>query len=306
MCQIKENNFVYILQTICNDSKYTKWYINIIQKCLETKDLSSKDIEKHHIVPESFFVSRSRKGCKGDIVGNPEDKNNIVRLTPRQHFIVHILLPKILKYDVHVEKAKYAITLMVNCNNGKVKINSKIYENLRTYASENNFSKTEKECIYCGQIRKIAHEYACPMNPNRKLAKQNTENRKNLRKTCIFCGENLHPSHEPKCRLNPNRKEKDQSGNKNPAKQKKLCCFCGELKSVTHEPKCKLNPNRNISFSGNKNPKAKIYIISSPDGIIEVCGEIESFCKKSGFTLHRLKNNMVEGWCIIEKKLANP
>lgn len=305
MCQNNKINYLDMLLTISNTSKYAKWYINIIQKSLEDINTKKEIVEKHHIIPESFFVSRSRKGCAGDIQGNPNDKNNMVSLTPREHFLVHVLLPKMLIYDVHIEKAKYAVTLMLNCNKGNVRINSKIYEKVRKYASENNFSKTEKECDYCGEIRKISHEYSCPLNPNRKLAKQNTENRKNLRKICCFCGENKHPTHESKCKLNPNRKEIDQKGDKNPSKKRKICSFCGELMSVTHEPKCKMNPNRNVLY-GNKNPKAKIYVISSPNGIIEVCGEIVPFCKRNGITLHRLKNNMIEGWSIIEKRPYKP
>ena len=297
--------YLEILKGICNNSKYTKWYINIVTKSLIREKEQDSFYEKHHIVPESFFISRSRKGSFGDIDGNSEDKKNFVYLTPREHFFVHLFLPKMLLDEIHIEKAKYAITIMVNCNNGKVRLNSKLYERARKLASENNISKKEKQCIYCGEIRKLAHEYSCPKNPNRILAKPNVEALKNNRVICVHCGESTHPSHPMWCKLNPHRKIKDQFGDKNVSKTEKQCKYCGEIKKLAHEAKCKLNPNRNISFSGNKNPKAKIYVLSSPTGVIEVCGGIENFCKENGFTLHRLKNNMIEGWSIIEKRLAN-
>lgn len=53
--------------------------------------------ESHHIIPDFMFLNRKRKGPKGHLEGNPTDKLNLVLLTPREHFICHVLLYKIYK-----------------------------------------------------------------------------------------------------------------------------------------------------------------------------------------------------------------
>jgi len=62
------------------DNKYTKWYLNIIQNA--TINQRNKPYETHHILPR----------CMG---GN-NDLSNLIRLTPREHLICHILLTKMV------------------------------------------------------------------------------------------------------------------------------------------------------------------------------------------------------------------
>ena len=61
-------------------NKYTQWYYNIINNARTRKLEKSTYVERHHIVPESFFINRTRKGIAGCIEGNPNDKSNIVHL----------------------------------------------------------------------------------------------------------------------------------------------------------------------------------------------------------------------------------
>jgi hypothetical protein len=78
---------------------YKKIYKNIIQKAKKenrTKN-SGQYFEEHHIIPECLFKTRKRKGISGFIEGNPEEKNNKVLLTAREHFLCHVLLYKIYK-----------------------------------------------------------------------------------------------------------------------------------------------------------------------------------------------------------------
>lgn len=58
------------------DNKYTKWYNSIISQ--EKNRINIGYVEKHHIIPESFFAIRTRKGPCGIVEGNPEDANNLV------------------------------------------------------------------------------------------------------------------------------------------------------------------------------------------------------------------------------------
>lgn len=75
-------------------NKYSKWYDQIINNAKIRTLPSEVYVEKHHIIPECFFLNRARKGPPGLILGNPNDQNNIVKLTAREHFICHWLLIK--------------------------------------------------------------------------------------------------------------------------------------------------------------------------------------------------------------------
>lgn len=59
-------------------NKYTKYYFLIINN---SKNRTKQYSEKHHIIPKSF--------------GGTDDSENLVDLTPREHFICHMLLTKI-------------------------------------------------------------------------------------------------------------------------------------------------------------------------------------------------------------------
>lgn len=104
------------------ENKYTNWYFNII----ETAKNRSIDgyVEKHHILPKSL--------------GGGDNINNIVRLTGREHFIVHLLLIRMVDgQDVY--KMVHAIIRFT----AKVK-NSKEYELLRKYVSKYSKGKYNK------------------------------------------------------------------------------------------------------------------------------------------------------------------
>lgn len=72
-------------KSIFLNNKYTKWYFNIIEsvKCknrikLRKSDISYVYYENHHIVPKSL--------------GGSDIKTNLVLLTLKEHYIVHLLL----------------------------------------------------------------------------------------------------------------------------------------------------------------------------------------------------------------------
>jgi hypothetical protein len=100
---------------------YQKIYNQIIEKA-KTRMLEGYK-EKHHIVPK----------CLG---GN-NDKNNLVELTAREHFLCHMLLCEIHPNE---NKLKHALFLMA-IGKQKVKektyvIGSRVYERLKTEYSQ--------------------------------------------------------------------------------------------------------------------------------------------------------------------------
>ena len=68
-------------------NKYTRWYYSIIDRA-QSRTLSGYK-ERHHIIPRSL--------------GGSNQKNNIVNLTGREHFICHWLLTK-MTIDQHRQK----------------------------------------------------------------------------------------------------------------------------------------------------------------------------------------------------------
>ncbi len=71
-------------------------------------------LECHHIIPKSF--------------GGSEDKDNLVLLTPKEHFLAHKLLVKI---SFGRDKSKMCLALLMMCRNNQ---NQKRIKNSREYA----------------------------------------------------------------------------------------------------------------------------------------------------------------------------
>ena len=85
------------MTNVFNDSKYSRWYFNIIHSAKLMPPTGV--LEKHHIIPKSL--------------GGNNDKNNLVKLTPKQHFICHRLLVK-MTTGIARQKMVYAFWIMSN------------------------------------------------------------------------------------------------------------------------------------------------------------------------------------------------
>lgn len=99
-------------------NKYTFWYHSIINKA-KCRIIEGYG-ENHHIIPKSL--------------GGNNLKENIVKLTAREHFICHLLLTKMLPIGNNRNKLIHAAWAMANLENtyqDRYKINSKTYEMLR-------------------------------------------------------------------------------------------------------------------------------------------------------------------------------
>lgn len=80
------------MEMIFLKNKYSTWYFNIIKKA-QHRTISGY-VEKHHVFPKSL--------------GGTNDKDNIVKLTAREHFVCHLLLVKMTTGDDNI-KMKYAV-----------------------------------------------------------------------------------------------------------------------------------------------------------------------------------------------------
>jgi hypothetical protein len=93
------------------NNKYKKWHDSIIDRA-KNRVLSCY-VERHHVIPKS---------C-----GGSDDKSNLVKLTAKEHFIVHLLLTKILKGN---NKAKMILAFNFMCDLKNK--NSRLFDNLRS------------------------------------------------------------------------------------------------------------------------------------------------------------------------------
>ena len=103
-------------------NKYTKWYFNIISNA-QNRNVTGYT-EKHHIIPKSL--------------GGSNKKENLVKLTAREHFICHWLLTKM----VLETKQKYQMWNAFSCmlyrerpDQDRYKVNSKTFENIKKSGS---------------------------------------------------------------------------------------------------------------------------------------------------------------------------
>jgi hypothetical protein len=97
-------------------NKYTAWYNNIIQRAQSRVLSEDTYTEKHHIIPKSL--------------GGSNAKSNIVCITPREHFICHLLLTKMTTGN-NLFKMKHAVSMLMNAKNignGRYVPSSRLYE----------------------------------------------------------------------------------------------------------------------------------------------------------------------------------
>ncbi len=92
------------------DNKYTRWYRQIVERAANR--LQPTIIEKHHILPKSL--------------GGMNVKENLAYLTPREHFLCHLLLTRMTSGS-----ANYKMRCAVNMFQNKLKITSRFYDLLR-------------------------------------------------------------------------------------------------------------------------------------------------------------------------------
>ena len=105
--------------TVFLHNKYSKWYFNIISSAqARTEDLVY--FEKHHILPKSL--------------GGKNNKENLVNLTAREHFICHRLLTKMVSTTKHKYQMWNAFSCMLyreNSSQQRYQISSKKFETIK-------------------------------------------------------------------------------------------------------------------------------------------------------------------------------
>jgi len=104
------------------NNKYNVWYFKIIENAKSRQQISDYT-EIHHIIPKSL--------------GGSNDKDNLVRLTAREHFICHVLLTKMTN-NKNKDSMVFALHSMGMKNNNTQQryINSRFYEKNKLFLVE--------------------------------------------------------------------------------------------------------------------------------------------------------------------------
>jgi hypothetical protein len=143
------------------ENKYNKWYHLIINNAkLLNRSKEEGYFENHHIVPKCM--------------GGSNESENLVLLTPREHFICHLLLVKFVN-----EKFKYKMAISVNimvCDkyNTQRKFTSREYNSARKQIIESLKLPKSKESILKGietrrkNGKKVSDETKRKMSEKRK------------------------------------------------------------------------------------------------------------------------------------------
>jgi hypothetical protein len=92
---------------------YKNIYKSLIDKFRAT-ETENEYTERHHVIPDFFYLNRKRKGPIGHLPGDPDEKTNIVKLPPREHLFAHLLLCKIYKGTRYEYGCLGSLALMTN------------------------------------------------------------------------------------------------------------------------------------------------------------------------------------------------
>ena len=108
------------------ENKYTRWYFSIINRRnsakLTTRKLAKSAlgyVENHHIIPSSL--------------SGTNEKNNMVFLTAKEHFVCHHLLTKMCTSAEDSSKMRFALHKMCTSsgNQNRIKITARLFEKIR-------------------------------------------------------------------------------------------------------------------------------------------------------------------------------
>lgn len=103
-----------------NENKYTKWYNNIISSAKNRLD-SGMYSETHHIIPRSL--------------GGNNTKENLVRLTAREHFLCHYLLTKMTQGQSYYKMCFAFNSIRRSSSNQERSLTARQYETIRRVVS---------------------------------------------------------------------------------------------------------------------------------------------------------------------------
>ena len=250
-------------------NKYTKWYMRLV-----STPSTAEYTERHHIIPKCL--------------GGTDDESNLVNLSAKQHFIAHLLLPKMVPGKRNQEKLLYALRAMANLRNSKQRyaVGSRIYGIIRTQLACAGMSEEQKNKISATlKGRKLDNLHRANISEGLQGRRQSEETKAKIKVSNL----GQRRSEETKLRISLSKKGRPLSEE---CKQR-----ISETKSGKALP---LNWKQNIS----KGQQKFIYTLTSPDGVSFTTENLKQFCTERGlpyqtFSAQSKKNGRLRsGWSI--------
>jgi len=151
-------------------NEYMDQYIKLVYK--DTVYDQKVYTERHHIVPESLFKKRTRNGPSGWLDGNPNSKDNIVRLSPKDHYLAHKLLT-LFTVDDAKKKMVYALSAFIRNSRKRQLTDAQIQEarQASSIANLGNTNNKNKHYYTDGKTQMLLYESPGPGWKMGKLSK---------------------------------------------------------------------------------------------------------------------------------------
>lgn len=185
---MNNNIFLDKINNLCLDNKYSKWYFNIINTAINCSVKNEGYVEKHHILPKSFNM------------GGVKDKQNIVILTAKQHYIAHLCLTKMFENSLLRQKTAFCFLSMSRKNkNQQQRHTGRVYESLKKQAFE--FKQSPQYRQRMSEVTKKNHQLGIVGN-----YKPHTEETKHKISLATKGRINKSPTDEVRKRLSDNNK----------------------------------------------------------------------------------------------------
>lgn len=227
-------------------NKYTRWYFSIVESgCPEDERYFSV----HHIIPRS---------C-----GGSDDPSNLVKVSNRQHYVLHLLLTKMMISHDHRMKMVFALRFMSNTfkRYGINRPSSRIIALFHKTIKETPISDAHRANIRNGQLGKKlseAHKQAISSGLTGRVHSEETK----IKISNGNKGKVLPPEQREKLR-------KAHTGKKLSDEHRK---------AISQSQK---GIKRNSEFCAiMKNAAARFtYTIIHPSGEVEFCTNLKDWCK---------------------------
>ena len=177
------------------NNKYTTWYINLISSAQNRILEQGTYTEKHHIIPKSL--------------GGDDSRENLIRLTAKEHFVAHMLLVR-MTAGVYHRKMSFALWRMTQDNgvrNSRHKVTATQYESIKKLMAHNirinnkgqrltpeQQEKQKAGCVRNGgpwnKGKKMPPEFGAQISCYRKGTKSSPETRKKISESIKKWNEN--------------------------------------------------------------------------------------------------------------------
>lgn len=240
-----------------NKTKYTEWYFNLIEKSKKSTYNHEDYYELHHIIPV----------CVDDKL--KRDKNNLVKLSAREHYIAHWILTKMFVGDIR-RRLLFAFNMMhvESPNNERKYKNSIAYEtNKKNYSKSMQYNHWTKREENKEKLKQAA------IKREKNLSDTEKEKRRN-RAHATFSGITLSDDHKEKIskattgvqktktekllRAYEKQREKFSSGEwisptQGQTRERIVCPYCGKSVDIAnytrwHDKKCKNFTKNTLAF----------------------------------------------------------